>query len=92
MIKGCSRRMIMVKDTGSRYFDSAYFIVKCDLPGSCGEVDMLSEAHRMIESYSSHGIGIMPPPKKRRRTLLALLCAAVCEAIIIGAVMLILLL
>lgn len=53
MLKGCQRRIIMVKDTGSRYFDSAYFVIKSNLPPSAHDSDMLSEAHRMIEAYSA---------------------------------------
>ena len=50
MLKGCQRRIIMVKDTGSRYFDSAYFVIKHDLPQNSRESDMLAEAHRMINA------------------------------------------
>ena len=52
MIKGCQRRIIMVKDTGSPYFDSAYFVIKSDAPISCKDSDMLAEAHKMIDAYS----------------------------------------
>ena len=52
MLKGCQRRIIMVKDTGSRYFDSAYFVIKSDLPSSCKDSDMLLEAHKLIDAYS----------------------------------------
>lgn len=50
MLKGCQRRIIMVKDTGSKYFDSAYFVIKHDLPKGSRESDMLAEAHRMIDA------------------------------------------
>lgn len=50
MLKGCQRKIIMVKDTGSRYFDSAYFVIKHDLPQGAHESDMLAEAHRMIDA------------------------------------------
>ncbi|MBO5374880.1 MAG: hypothetical protein J6A54_05495 [Clostridia bacterium] len=32
MIKGCQKRMIYIKDTGSDLFDEAYFILKKDIP------------------------------------------------------------
>ena len=51
MLKGCQRRIIMVKDTGSPYFDSAYFVIKSEIPSSCRNSDMLAEAHKMIERY-----------------------------------------
>ncbi len=52
MLKGCQRRIIMVKDTKSRYFDSAYFVIKSDIPPSCKDSDMLTEAHKMIAAYT----------------------------------------
>ena len=52
MLKGCQRRIIMVKDTGSPYFDSAYFVIKSGIPSSCRDSDMLTEAHKMIERYA----------------------------------------
>lgn len=54
MLKGCQRRIIMVKDTGSRYFDSAYFVIKHDLPQNAANSDMLTEAHKMIGAYASN--------------------------------------
>ena len=32
MIKGCQKRIILVRDTGSELFDEAYFILKKDIP------------------------------------------------------------
>ena len=32
MIKGCQKRMIFIKDTGSDLFDEAYFVLKSDIP------------------------------------------------------------
>ncbi len=53
MLKGCQKKIIMVKDTNSRYFESAYFVIKSDLQPSAKNTDMLSEAHRLIADYSS---------------------------------------
>lgn len=53
MLKGCQKKIIMVKDANSRYFESAYFVIKSDLPPSAREDDMLAEAHRLIADYSS---------------------------------------
>lgn len=61
MIKGCQRRIIMVKDTGSRYFDSAYFVLRHDLPKDSRESDMLAEAHRMINTYTPDGQALAAP-------------------------------
>ncbi len=80
MLKGCQRRIIMVKDTGSQYFDSAYFVIKSDLPQSCKDSDMLSEAHRMIDAYTKEnqiGQPQMLPHKKRSSTAVKCLFAAI---------------
>lgn len=61
MIKGCQRRIIMVKDTGSRYFDCAYFVLRHDLPQNSRESDMLAEAHRMIDAYIPDGQALAAP-------------------------------
>ena len=53
MLKGCQKKIIMVKDANSRYFESAYFVIKSDLTPSARENDMLAEAHRLIADYSS---------------------------------------
>ena len=57
MIKGIQRRIIMVKDTESPYFDSAYFVIKSDISTAHRESDILTEANRMLESYNKN----MPP-------------------------------
>lgn len=58
MIKGTQRRIIMVKDTESPYFDSAYFVIKSDIAATHRESDILTEANRMLESYNKN-----VPPK-----------------------------
>ncbi len=44
----------MVKDTESPYFDSAYFVIKNDIPNFHRDSDILSEANRMLESYNKN--------------------------------------
>ena len=48
--KGCQKRMIMLKNTGSEIFEEAYFILK-ELPKkpAVTESDMVREANRIIE-------------------------------------------
>ena len=48
MFKGYKKRVIVVKDTGSRLFDSAYFIVNENVSGE-NVLDMVKEASRIIE-------------------------------------------
>lgn len=48
--KGCERKMIMIKNTGSDYFDEAYFILKekQNTKAYVNEDDMLKEANRIV--------------------------------------------
>jgi len=48
--KGCQKRMIMLKNTGSEIFDEAYFILKERAEKSgVSENDMVREASRIID-------------------------------------------
>ncbi len=49
MIKGCSRRVIVVKDPGSSLFEEAYFIVS-PKESERKHGDFLMEANRIIRS------------------------------------------
>lgn len=67
MVKGCQRTMIHVKDTGSRFFEEAYFVLKsgasetfCD-KGNIGE-NVLSEASKLADLC----IGDRGNPKKKK--------------------------
>ncbi len=54
MIKGCARRMIILKDTGSDFFEEAYFVLKSspDTGLIRSEKDFVAEANRIIASNS----------------------------------------
>ncbi len=68
----------MVKDTGSEYFDSAYFVLRADLPAFCKESDMITEARRMIEG-ADHCPPVTVSPKKTKHNAygIVLPCLAV---------------
>lgn len=55
MIKGCSRRMVILKDTGSDFFEEAYFVLKTDSPFCSlrNERDFLNEANRIVSENRS---------------------------------------
>lgn len=87
--------MIVIKETGSPYFDCAYFVLRCDLPDTAKESDMLKEAGRLIgncvppfqntsDSSSDTIKKTEPTLKKRAFILIALLCAVVPTAATIG--------
>ena len=48
MVRGCQRKVIFLKNTESRIFSEAYFIVDDKAP-SASEGDMIREANRIIE-------------------------------------------
>ena len=51
MIKGCTKRVIVVKDIESNFFDEAFFIVKPQSSKQVGkESDYINEAHRIVKS------------------------------------------
>lgn len=89
MLKGCQRRIIMVKDTGSPCFDAAYFVLRQSTPESLSKTDMLAEASRVIDACSVAGCfadGKSAPAKKRRHAASILLfLAAVGLGLIAGA-------
>ena len=49
-MKGCQRKVIFIKNTGSRIFDEAYFIVSRESEASqIKESNLVNEANRIIE-------------------------------------------
>ncbi len=54
MLKGCQRKIIMLKETGSDIFEEAYFVLRsdADVERSLSELDMVSEAQRIVEANS----------------------------------------
>lgn len=87
MIKGCSRRMIVLKDTGSDFFEEAYFVLKsgssrCKLKT---ERDFIAEAERIIaESTGIKLPAFKKEPRGRKYAFFAagIICgAAVCYLI-----------
>lgn len=64
MIKGCSKRVIVVKDPESRLFEEAYFIIRPHTPAD-GDKTYLAEADRLLscgtaETSPSHMTATMP--------------------------------
>ena len=55
-MRGCQKKVIFLKDTGSHLFDEAYFIVSQACEDACiGEGDMVFEANRIIEESLNEG-------------------------------------
>lgn len=49
MIKGTQKKIIHIKDTHSRIFGEAYFILKADLKADISENEMVREAARIVD-------------------------------------------
>ncbi len=50
MVRGCQRRVIFLKNTDSKVFSEAYFIIDDRSPASTmSEADMVKEANRIID-------------------------------------------
>lgn len=49
MLKGTQKRIIHVKDTHSRIFGEAYFVLRGDVGGDVTESDMVREAARLVD-------------------------------------------
>ena len=56
MVRGCQRKVIFLKNTESKIFSEAYFIVGDKAPEVC-EADMIREANRIIEENLARGKG-----------------------------------
>ncbi len=81
LIKGCTRRVIFLSDTGSRYFDSAYLVLKPELPSEAPEGDLLTAARALVSQTAPP----RPQPlSKPRRSLRPLICAYLAGAATVG--------
>lgn len=65
MVKGCQKKIIHLRDTGSDLFEEAYFIIR---PGKAAlrasETDMVREARRILEN---NRLGERRPSSDRRK-------------------------
>ena len=65
-MRGCQKRVIYMKNTGSEVFDEAYFVVRDGYAHTSAEVDFLKEANRIVEENSCGGV----KKKWNKKTLL----------------------
>lgn len=72
MVRGCQRKVIFLKNTESKIFSEAYFIVDDKAP-PVSETDMVKEANRIIEENLARTRDKGSARSPIRRTLLAIL-------------------
>ncbi len=92
MIKGCSKRMIVLKNTGSKLFDEAYFVVKpgCAVGKLTGEKAFIDEANRILnESLYQKPLAQKPENSRKTSFFSGVLCGFlfgfVCAAVVLIA-------
>lgn len=87
MYRGCRKNIIHIKNTGSRYIEQAYFILKDDLRDDeerCS--DMISEANRIVEA----SVNRKQKRSVKARSLLPFALGAVLSTLLYTAALLIL--
>ena len=53
MVRGCQKKIVYLKSTGSDVFDEAYFVVREMALDKMSECDMVKEANRILEECTS---------------------------------------
>ncbi len=65
MLKGCQRKIIMLKNTGSNIFEEAYFVIRDSaLRSHVSEADMIAEANRIIRENGTAQLSQKKSKKK----------------------------
>ena len=87
MIKGCQKSIIHLKDTGSPYFEEAYFIVSRGSDIEAVGDDIIKEALSIVKNSATDVKSRNLQKKKQRRSLV--MTGASALSFIFGAIMLI---
>ncbi|MDR3552014.1 MAG: hypothetical protein P4L75_02715 [Clostridia bacterium] len=76
MVKGMTRRIIEIKQTGNTYFEKAVFYCRTNVPHGTTEDTLTQEAARIIDRLCREGIstsaGRCGAQSRKKRLLLAL--------------------
>ena len=68
-MRGCERKIIMLKGTDSEIFDEAYFLIRRDFKKESGG-EIVREAQRIVDMNTTHRRG--HSEKKRERIVFAM--------------------
>lgn len=49
VVRGCQKRIVYFKSTGSEVFSDAYFVVRDDALSNISECDIIKEANRILD-------------------------------------------
>lgn len=84
MLKGCQRKIIVMKNTGSSIFEEAYFVIReTATKAHISEIDMITEANRIIKE---NGISTGQLRKQTKLNCPAFVWGALSVAVLILAV------
>lgn len=72
MLKGTQKKIIHIKDTHSRIFGEAYFILRSDVSSEISENEMVREAARIVDEnllsiYCSNQLSSCKIPEKPKK-------------------------
>ncbi len=82
-MRGCQKKVIFLKNTGSSLFDEAYFVISREgEKENVGENNMIVEANRIIEGQKSHDGGRYVPVKYKLFILLGFVCGIVLGSVL----------
>lgn len=80
MVKGRTRRIVEIRDTGSNCFERAIFFVKADTPKGTSEDTLTKEAEHVIDRFRAELIPEKRSAKRRAADILRLALAAAAGA------------
>ena len=77
-MKSCQKKILMLRNTGSEFFDEVYFIIKDKIPrsASASETEMIREANRIVNDNLISGYFTREGLPVRERLIRAVLFAA----------------
>ena len=95
MIKGCNKRVIVMKDTGNSMIEEAFFILKADaIKEALREEDIIKQANKILEKsmcdeeFSCFKAG--QTRKKSKNTLSSFLLGGVFGALLMAGIVMVL--
>lgn len=84
MVKGMTKRIVEIKETGSNYFEKAIFFVKMDSAGNVPEYTLTQEAMKIIDRLCSD-LKIRQNQKRHRLMGVLKLCCVAAAGMVAGA-------
>lgn len=82
MIKGIGKRVVVLTDPTSKFYEQAIFILRQNAPES-PDKDMLSEAERIINAHIFSSARL--PRRQRQRGWLPYLAVSIAVSLLVGA-------